>query len=191
MAGDPKSQVWLTSALTESDVPQALTLCFSLKRVFTCRKIGVIVSKKLTNELIEFLYKGFDYLFYLEEGLNTAKLKEQDFVKLFPLTLKPFEMCVFLSPTMLAVKNCDHIFEENRNHRSPCHLLRDPARTDLFVIRPSWKVFEDLMKDLMQNSETDLETYIRGKRKTNAVVCRPLADSYSHLLSVESLPESG
>ncbi|CAL8084881.1 unnamed protein product [Orchesella dallaii] len=170
MTDNPNSQVWLTSALTESDVPKALTLCFSLKRVLTGRKVGVITSRQLPNRLIESLRQGFEYMFFLEDGRNSAGLKEQDFIKLFPLTLKPFEMCVFLSPTMLAVQNCDKIFDECCSQRFSGYLLTEATGMEVFVIKPSVKVFENLMNGLVEtrglvNSEA-MELGLHGKCPT-------------------------
>ncbi|CAL8143509.1 unnamed protein product [Orchesella dallaii] len=159
MAGGPKSEVWVTFALTKADVAQALTLCFSLKRVLTFRKIVVIVSKKLSTPLIMSLHQSFDYLFYLEEGRNMVELKEIDFVKLFPLTLKAFEMCVFLSPNMLAVGNSDKIFDECRNLSFSGYLLPEASGLDIFVMRPSLKVFENLTKGLLETSEMGMLKY--------------------------------
>ncbi|CAL8084928.1 unnamed protein product [Orchesella dallaii] len=191
MAGDAKRQVWLTSALTESDVPQALTLCFSLKQVMTCKHIGVITSKKLPFELIETLHQGFDYLFYLEERRNTAKLRKQDFVKLFPLTLKPFEMCVFLSPTLLVIKNCDQIFDEFHKLRISGSLLMGTTGLDVIGIRPSWKVYENLMECLVEITELDMENYIRTWAENNKETFKRLPNTYNYLLTSQNLPQTG
>ncbi|CAL8084867.1 unnamed protein product [Orchesella dallaii] len=191
MTGNPNCQIWLTSALTESDVPKALTLCFSLKRVLTCRKVGVITSRQLPSHLIESLRQGFEYLFFLEDGRNSAGLKEQDFIKLFPLTLKPFEMCVFLSPTMLAVQNCDKIFEECCSQRFSGYLLTEGTGMDVFVIKPSPRVFENLMKVLVETNGLGTENYIRAWVDTNNEACKLLTSNYNLILSAQSLPQSG
>ncbi|CAL8084889.1 unnamed protein product [Orchesella dallaii] len=174
MEGEPKSPVWLTSALTESEVPHALTLRNSLKRVLTCQKIGLVVSKKLSIELINYLNQHFDYLYSLEDEHNMAGLKEQDLLKLFPLTLKAFEMCVFMSPTMMALKNYDKIFDGCRNLRFSGYLLTEMTGMDVFVVQPSHKVFETLMKGLAEISE-DVETYIRRWTEMNS--CMPNSDT--------------
>ncbi|CAL8139142.1 unnamed protein product [Orchesella dallaii] len=191
MAGDTKSEVWLTFALTKADVANALTLCYSLKRVLTFRKIGVILSNKLSTPLKMSLHQSFDYLFYLEEGRNTVELKEADFVKLFPLTLKAFEMCVFLPPNTLAVNNSDRIFDECRNLRFSGYLLQESAGLDMFVMRPSWNVFENLTKGLLKTGGMDMEKYIRKWTKANNQTCQPLSDKYNHLLSVHGFPQPG
>jgi len=96
-------QLWVTYCLNEDDIPNALALYFSLKRVLTTRKIGIIVSHKLPTSSKEVLRRNFDILFYLEEDRNVAGLKEEEFVKLIPLTFKSFTECVFLVPTMLVI----------------------------------------------------------------------------------------
>ncbi|CAL8139184.1 unnamed protein product [Orchesella dallaii] len=189
MADDPTSQIWLTSALVESDVQEALTLCCSLKRVLTTRKVGVILSKKLPEVMVKTLYQGFDYLFYLEENWNTAELNEQDFVKLFPLTMKPFEICVFLSPSMLAINNCDKVFDDCRSLRHSVLFLTKASGMDVFAMRPCWKVFEGLMKGLLETSGTEMEKYIRKSAWTNNYICDGLSDTYNCLLSAQGFPQ--
>ncbi|CAL8085493.1 unnamed protein product [Orchesella dallaii] len=96
-----KDTVWLTFALSDSDVPNALILCFSLRRVFTPKRLAVIVSPSVSKVLREALSYEFDFIFTLDEERNTAELENEDFVKLFALTLQGFEKCVMLSPNML------------------------------------------------------------------------------------------
>jgi len=105
MAGDSSSQAWLTFALTDDSVPKALTLCFSLKRVMTTRKLAVLVSPKVSPALREALHLSFDHLFYhLDlDDQNKAGLKDEEFAKLSALTLKSFEKIVVLEPSVMVI----------------------------------------------------------------------------------------
>ncbi|CAL8084883.1 unnamed protein product [Orchesella dallaii] len=137
-------------------VAMVLRYYFVFSKVLTCRNVGVITSRQLPNHLFESLRQGFEYLFFLEDGRNSAGLKEQDLIKLFPLTLKPFEMCVFVSPTMLAVQNCDKIFDECCSQGFSGYLLTEATGMDVFVIKPSPKVLENLMNGLVETSGSGL-----------------------------------
>jgi len=101
MGGDSASQAWLTFALTDDSVPKALTLCLSLRRVMTSRKLVVLVSPSVSPPLREALHLSFDHLYYLEYLRNQNGLKDADFAKLSGLTLKSFEKIVVLEPTMM------------------------------------------------------------------------------------------
>ncbi|CAL8143531.1 unnamed protein product [Orchesella dallaii] len=118
--GSSSSQVWLTYVLTDLDVSKALTLCNSMKRVFTSRKLAVFVSRNVSPSMREVVRSAFDFFFYLEDELNTAGLKNEEFVKLSAFTLKCFGKLVFLEPTMFDVKNSDDIFD---NYEVPSGLL--------------------------------------------------------------------
>ncbi|ODM89052.1 Glycogenin-1 [Orchesella cincta] len=128
-------EVWLTSALTDDEVPNALTLCCSLRRVLTSRKIAVIYSSKVSKALKEALNYGFDFLFHLEEDRNSAGLKNEDFVKLFALTLKSFDKCVFMSPNMLVVKNCDELLDQGKDNFQQ-FIWTEKGDTSVILLRP-------------------------------------------------------
>ncbi|ODM95269.1 Cyclopropane-fatty-acyl-phospholipid synthase [Orchesella cincta] len=61
------------------------------ERVFTARKLGVLVAPKVSQALREAVHLGFDFFINLEEERNAAGLKNDDFAKLSALTLKPFD----------------------------------------------------------------------------------------------------
>ncbi|CAL8084784.1 unnamed protein product [Orchesella dallaii] len=179
-----QSQVWLTYVLTDLDVPNALTLCFSLKRVFTSRKLAVLVSRNVSISMRELLHHVFDFFFYMEEERNTAGLKDEEFVKLSAFTLKCFEKVVFLEPTMFAVKNSDDIFD---NYPVPCGFVaadlgqRDTDEYDLsiFVARPCLRVFKALMQALLTGNGTGVESFLRvWTRNQLPLSSKPLEKKY-------------
>jgi len=96
-----RSEAWVTYALSDKDVQGALTLSCSMMRVLTTKNLVVIASQKLSTSMKQALHLGFDFVFYLQEDLNTAGLEIEDFVKLWALTLASFSRVVFLSPKML------------------------------------------------------------------------------------------
>ncbi|CAL8087620.1 unnamed protein product [Orchesella dallaii] len=184
-SGDPQSQLWLTAALTDSDVSGALTLCFSLKKLLTTRKIGVIVSKKVAKDIKELLRHTFDFIFDLDEDRNPVELKEEDFVKVFTLSLKPFEKCVFLAPTMMTIKNCDEIFDDY--DPTPGEFLSvEEEGMDIFVVQPSVHNFNSLMTGLLQMNGKEVEAHMRCwiQSKTEAAF---LPTKYNCLITLENL----
>lgn len=114
----------------------------------------------LNSYLIYFrkaLYQAFDFVFYLDEDLNTARLKSDDFAKLYSLlVLGSFKNCAYLSPCMLALKSCDDIFNEPTPGFS---FLKNDDETDnenvdVFLFKPSidhFKALESSCKKLNIN----------------------------------------
>ncbi|CAL8084892.1 unnamed protein product [Orchesella dallaii] len=178
-------QIWLTSALTDEDVPNALTLCCSLKRVFTSRKIAVIYSSKVSKNLKEALNYGFDFLFHLEEDWNTTGLKNEEFVKLFPLTLKSFEKCAYLSPNMLVLKNCDELLDQD-NENPQQFIWTEKGDTSIFIARPSLQAFHTLMQGLQARNGHSVDHYLRSWITNQTTECRFIEEKYNRLISPQN-----
>ncbi|CAL8085458.1 unnamed protein product [Orchesella dallaii] len=154
------NRVWLTSVLSDSDVPNALTLCFSLRRVLTTRRLAVIVSPKVSRVSRAALSYGFDFLFILDDEGNTAGLEDEDFVKLFVLTLQGFEKCVMLSSNMLVVKNCDELLNKEEN-KQQTFVFPENGDSSILKIRPSLQVFNCLMKQLAKRNGTRVDAILK------------------------------
>ncbi|CAL8146313.1 unnamed protein product [Orchesella dallaii] len=146
--GDARSQLWLTSAISDDDVAKALILCFSLRKTLTSRKIGVIVSKEVSPVLRKILFCTFDTLLNLEDVENSAGLRMQEFVKLYALTLKSFEKIVYLKPTMLAIKNSDEVFDETMQDTVKNSDGTDGEGVNIFFVQPFLELFSVLIKNL-------------------------------------------
>ncbi|CAL8085097.1 unnamed protein product [Orchesella dallaii] len=155
-----REKIWLSTALTDEDVPGALTLYFSLRRVITSHKVAVIVSQKVSKDLREVLHHVFDYVFLLEEDWNTAGLENNDFAKLFALTFKSFEKIVMLSPNMLVVKNCDELLDKCEDTLQPL-AWTETGDTSLLVVRPSLPVFRGLMKGIANRNGTGVNGFLK------------------------------
>ncbi|CAL8084861.1 unnamed protein product [Orchesella dallaii] len=184
--GSVQSQVWLTYVLNDLDVPKVLTLCFSMKKVFTSRKLAVLVSRNVSPSLREVLHHVFDFLFYMEEERNTAGLKDEEFVRLSAFTLKCFRKVVFLDPTIVAIKNSDDIFD---NYEVTSGLLPAVVGQDgndglsIFVARPCLQVFRTLMDSLKARNGT-VESYLRIWAKNQlAETTKSLGKKYCGKLS--------
>lgn len=81
-------------------------------------------------------------MFYLEDDMNTAQLKQDDFAKLYSLlALRSFTNCAYVAPSMLAVQNCDDIFEMQTDG---VVLMADDAHGDVFLFKPSFSCFHAL-----------------------------------------------
>ncbi|CAL8129072.1 unnamed protein product [Orchesella dallaii] len=161
MAGDANNQIWLTYVLTDEDVPNALTLCFSLKSVRTNRKIAVVASRKVSLQQREFLHWSFDMFYCLDEDRNIAGLEIEEYVKLFPLTLKSFSRCVFLAPTMLVFKNSDDIFNQYGDQQDDIVMTENENDMSIFMVRPSPIIFEILVNSLHARNGTGTKNYLR------------------------------
>ncbi|CAL8085265.1 unnamed protein product, partial [Orchesella dallaii] len=184
--GDTGNHLWLTSATTNDDVVKALTLCFSLKRTLTSRKVAVVTSKEVSTPLRNALRHAFDFLFNLEEYEKPARVRMEDFVKLYALTLKSFEMVVYLKPSMLVIKNSDEIFNI---HMETIKTLKwaEGEAVSVLLIRPSLETFAVLIKDLEKmngNVNFELETYFKtGSNYQNEAKIGMLKGKYNRLMA--------
>ncbi|CAL8084790.1 unnamed protein product [Orchesella dallaii] len=164
VSGCASSQLWLTYALSDPDVPEALTLYFSMKKVFTNRKLGVFLSRKVSTSLKEALHHVFDMVFYLEDDRNTAGLSDKEFAMVSTFSLKCFEKVVFLEPTMMAIKNLDNIFND---YDEPMEFVAselgqgDVSDLPIFIARPCSHVFKDLMAALQTKNGRGVVTLLR------------------------------
>ncbi|CAL8085358.1 unnamed protein product [Orchesella dallaii] len=179
----PKGQVWLTTALTDSDVMEALTLCLSLRRALTSHKVAVIVCLNISGVLRESLEYYFDFVFTLDEKRNTAGLEVKDFAKLFALTLQGFKKCVMLSPNMLVVRNCDELFDTGRKDSSqPLVWCSKGEIGSVLVIRPSLQVFKDLLKGIAKRGGTGVDTFLKKWLMNQTPDCEFLGEKYNQQL---------
>ncbi len=96
------------------------------------------------------LYTGFDFVFLLDETLNTAGLKLEYFAKLYALVaLQSFGNGAFVSPYMVALKNCDDIFQEKTDGFT---FLENDADATVFLFKPSLDNFKALTTGLKENT---------------------------------------
>ncbi|ODN02087.1 Glycogenin-2 [Orchesella cincta] len=187
-------QIWLTSVLVDTDVRNAITLCISLRRTTTFRKIGVIVSPQVSRELHDNIESCFDFVFPLQLDRNVAGLKHSEFVKLYGLTLKVFKICVILAPNMLvvALKNCDELFDWAEQNVDDYASTKD-AEMSVFVIRPSLPVFNRVLEKSGRNVGTGLshrmETYVEDKYNRKLLESEMLVENEKDILMV-NLPSN-
>ncbi|CAL8140616.1 unnamed protein product [Orchesella dallaii] len=179
--------VWLTSALSDSDVPNALILCFSLRRVLTSKRLAVIVSSNVSKDLREGLSYGFDFIFTLDEERNTAGLENEDFVKLFALTLQGFEKCVMLSPNMLVVKNCDELLDNEENEQQT-FVWAENGDWSILKLRPSHQVFNCLMKQLGNRNGLGVDVFLKKWNQPSNQTQQSLLDEKYNQLFHEKAP---
>ncbi|CAL8146742.1 unnamed protein product [Orchesella dallaii] len=182
------SQLWLTSAINDDDVTKALTLCFSLRKTLTTRKIGVIVSKEVSPTFRKLLFHTFDTLLHLEEVDNSVGLRMEEFVKLYALTLKSFEKIVYLKPTLLAIKNSDEIFDKNKHDFDKNCDWTECENVSVLLVKPSLETFGLLMKGLQTrngNVSGQLNSYLNIWNETQTGgqgIIRVLQGKYNCLM---------
>ncbi|CAL8122466.1 unnamed protein product [Orchesella dallaii] len=176
-----KKQAWITAVLHDNDVPKALTLGRSLRRAVTSKTIAVLVSPKISVKFKDLLSQEFDSTHVLEEDRNVANLDLGDFAKLFSLTLRVFDKCVFLSPNMLAMKNCDEVFEK-------FHSLTflENMDTSVFGLKPSTEIFRSLLTGLQsKNKNGGIEGYLKLWMKNQQKETKTLEPMYNRVISLQ------
>ncbi|CAL8129043.1 unnamed protein product [Orchesella dallaii] len=181
-------QIWLTSALFDSEVPNVLTLGFSLKRSATSRKIAVLVSPSVSKELRKTLNCCFDFVFILQEDWNTIGLKNEFFVKLFALTLTNFRTCVMLSPNMMVLQNCDELFDWTVENGSQRHAWTKKQDLSVIVIQPSIHEFNSVMEELPDICENDacvIKKAFANMFEKDVRCLRYIDEKYSRYLTAE------
>ncbi|CAL8085124.1 unnamed protein product [Orchesella dallaii] len=182
VSANSSDQIWLTSALADSDVHGALTLGYSLRRVFTCRKLGVIISPNVSKVLRRALNYCFDFVFYLDEELNTVGLENEEFVKVFALTLKSFQKVVMFSPTMLVVKNCDELLDSVGDDTKQPFMWTKEGDNSTLILYPSLRNFDGVMKGLSGRNGTPMEVYLRNWLHNQVPNCKYIEDKYNQLV---------
>lgn len=95
---------------------------------------------------------GFDLVFYLTENQVPANINLEDFSKLYSLlALRSYKNCVYVSPSMLALKNCDNIFSEQTDGLVT---IKDDANAHIFLFKPSIYHFKALEAGLRNGVTT-------------------------------------
>ncbi|CAL8130875.1 unnamed protein product, partial [Orchesella dallaii] len=141
------NEAWVTVALSDTDVPRALTLSWSLKDVLTTRKLVVIASSQLSKSLKESLHLGFDFVFYLQPDLKPDGISEYDFGKLTAFTLVSFEKIALVSPDMMVTRNCDELFDGKVKEGM---IWMENREVPAAVIKPSIKTYNALLKAIRE-----------------------------------------
>ncbi|CAL8084799.1 unnamed protein product [Orchesella dallaii] len=149
---DCPNEAWVTFALHDQDVYDALTFSFSLKRVLTTKKLAVMTSSKLSPFLKQALHHGFDFVFYLQDDLNTSGLPETDFVKLSALTLASFGKILFLSPKMMVLRNCDELFDLETNEDEVDPVQKENDDVSIFLAKPCFITYTAVLEALKSNN---------------------------------------
>ncbi|CAL8087668.1 unnamed protein product [Orchesella dallaii] len=176
-------QLWVTAALSDEDVPTALTLSFSMREAMSNRKIGVIISPAVSPSFMALVDQCFDIVFPLHENWNKASLPTDQFAKLFTFTLKSFKKCVFLEPTMLIIKNADEIFEEYEDFTRV--FFPNGDNSFVFMVKPSVSAFRDIMNALISEKENGASFQHLVKKLTSENDCKNnfFSEKYNHSLS--------
>ncbi len=103
------------------------------------------------------LDQGFDYVYYLDENQNKANLKLDDFAKLYSLlALKSFDSCVYVSPYMVALKNCDDIFSMETEG---VVMVDGDEKASIFSFKPSMDNYMALTTSLMTWKSNGIHPY--------------------------------
>lgn len=106
---------------------------------------------------------SFDLVLQLEGHRNNGKLDKNDFAKLSGLyAMRSFDKCAYLSPSMLAMKNPDDIFDIKDDHEN-YWLPRFPENDkdlSMFLFKPDVNLFRGLMQGMANNGTHDLKGFM-------------------------------
>jgi len=148
-------EAWVTLATSDEYAMGALTLAASLKRVQTSKKLVVLISKLLSENVRKTLKDMFDEVITVEEinsgdlaNLTLLDRKELGvtFTKIHCWTLIQYGKCVFLDADTLVLANSDELFEREEFSASPDAGWPDCFNSGVFVFVPSLNTFEGLSK---------------------------------------------
>jgi len=148
-------EAWVTLLTSDSYCPGALTLAASLKRVQTTRKIVVMVTKAVTENVMNTLTQAFDEVVPVEEMdsgdiANLTLLEREElgvtFTKIGCWTLTQYSKCVFLDADTLVLMNCDELFDREEFSAAPDAGWPDCFNSGVFVFRPNLNTYKELVQ---------------------------------------------
>ncbi len=158
--GGYRRQAWVTCVTrSEKCLELALVLAESLRRTNTTKRIAVITTSQVGKPETETLYNAFDDVFCLNDNLilpfhKSREQQDSDDVladelrgKIFAFSLEMYDKCVFLSPDMIMLENCDKLF--GKTEFPGPHLCGESD--NMFLLSPKWHVCQYLKERYEQS----------------------------------------
>lgn len=147
-------EAWVTLVTNDNYAVGALTLAASLKRVQTTKKLAIM----MTNSVSENIKKTFDEVFddvisveAMDSGdlANLTLLDRTElgitFTKIRCWTLTHYTKCVFLDADTLVIQNCDELFNREELSAAPDAGWPDCFNSGVFVFRPNLNTYKELV----------------------------------------------
>eukprot|EP00092_Neocalanus_flemingeri_P039683 GFUD01043215.1.p1 GENE.GFUD01043215.1~~GFUD01043215.1.p1 ORF type:complete len:333 (+),score=90.51 GFUD01043215.1:50-1048(+) len=147
-------EAWVTLATNDDYAVGALTLAASLKRVETSKKLVIIITNTVSENVKKTLNEAFDEVTSVEamDSGDLANLTLLDrtelgitFTKVRCWTLTQYTKCVFLDADTLVLAHCDELFEREELSAAPDAGWPDCFNSGVFVFRPNLNTYKNLI----------------------------------------------
>jgi len=154
MGDRARTEAWVTLATNDAYALGALVLANSLRRVNTTRRVVLMLSEQVSQEIRGQLLSVFDELVPVNpldsrDERNLALLGRPDlnltFTKLHCWNLTQYTKCVFLDADTLVMQNSDELFDREELSAAPDAGWPDCFNSGVFVYRPSNDTYNRLL----------------------------------------------
>ncbi|XP_060689992.1 glycogenin-1-like [Hemiscyllium ocellatum] len=148
-------QAFVTLATNDLYGKGALVLGTSLRNHKTTRKLVVLVSPQVSNNMRAVLEQIFDEVILVDvldskDSAHLAMIKRPElgvtFTKLHCWALTHYSKCVFMDADTLVLCNIDELFEREELSAAPDPGWPDCFNTGVFVYRPSIETYNELLQ---------------------------------------------
>jgi len=150
-----ETESYVTLVATNSYAVGAVVLGHSLRESGTERRLTVLVTDRVSEEIRNKLSQVYDLVVKVDElnsqdTVNLALLCRPElgitFTKLFAWKLTQFQKCVFLDADTLVLQNMDDCFEREELSAAPDVGWPDCFNSGVFVFVPSLDTFSKLVE---------------------------------------------
>jgi len=147
-------EAWVTLATNDDYAVGALTLAASLRRVQTTRKVVIMITNQISQNVKTTLAEAFDEVVSVEEldsgDISNLTLLDRTelgitFTKIRCWTLTQYNKCVFLDADTLVLTNSDELFDREEFSAAPDAGWPDCFNSGVFVFRPNLNTYRDLV----------------------------------------------
>jgi len=156
------SQAYVSLALNDTYANAALVLGDSIRDTNTNRKLVLLITGNVSEQMRCHLRKIWDNLIDVKtlDGENlTPYLEQPDLVNIFTKLkvwkLTQFTKCVFLDTDTLVLQNVDELFERDELSAAPDIGWPDCFNSGVFVFVPSTETYASLVKHVEENGSFD------------------------------------
>jgi len=159
-----EGEAWVTLATNDEYSLGALVLAHSLRKCKTQKKIVVMVTSSISDNVRSELSGVFDAVINVEaldsrDAANLALLERPElgitFTKINCWKLTQYSKCVFLDADTLVVQNCDELFQREEFSASPDPGWPDCFNSGVFVFVPSIDTYEKIMSHAASEGSFD------------------------------------
>eukprot|EP00092_Neocalanus_flemingeri_P010086 GFUD01010869.1.p1 GENE.GFUD01010869.1~~GFUD01010869.1.p1 ORF type:complete len:346 (+),score=100.07 GFUD01010869.1:63-1040(+) len=157
-------EAWVTLVTNDNYAVGALTLAASLKRVKTTKKLAIMITNTVSENIKNTLDEVFDEVISVEamdsgDMANLTLLERTElgitFTKVRCWTLTQYTKCVFLDADTLVLQNCDELFEREELSAAPDAGWPDCFNSGVFVFRPNLDTYKELVSHAVTSGSFD------------------------------------